>query len=384
MVLAALLALPGVATAQPETEPNNDAPTANGPIVGDGVLEGAVSAGDERDYFLVNVAANTQFSVEVGAYDPLDANTGCIRVLLKPLLGDATLLNVSNSTTDEDPTTGAYSIGPVPLRGLLLVRTCSRYGATYKVNLTPPPSLLAAPGLTPASPFNPEPNETRDTAAGPLAPNVTYAGRIDTVNDQDWFKIWVPEGSHQISLQQFEYSGDVSATWFQDANASALGGVNPDDLEWAARDVTVTGPTTLFARVTGTSYPLPYGIRVEPADPLGVTTDINVFTPPDRTAPALTFQRAGKTLKWVRFYYATKEAGQASARLYRRGSLVKQYSARLDKVGDWWMKLTLSATDRRKIRKAHRRGRMVPYTFVLTVTDDAGNQSTPIVFNFSL
>ena len=287
LALAFLAGVPASAAAVTETEPNNNPVFANGPLGADGKLEGSVASSDLRDYTLVNFPPFTQVGLKLGAIEDTEANTGCVRATIRPLLGGTTsVMTLQNRTSDEEYSETAYTTGPAGLRGILDVRPCftSGYGATYSIEITPPTALVATPAQSPSILFNPEPNEIRTQAAGPLAPGWIYQGFMDTTNDQDWFQFWVPVGPHQISLQAMEFGGDANVTWYAAESTTPIASTRSNDLLWGNSDVTINGPVVVFGRVTGT-FGSPYALRVEPADPLGVTTDINVLFPPPPPPP---------------------------------------------------------------------------------------------------
>ncbi|MBJ7469903.1 MAG: hypothetical protein JHD16_01310 [Solirubrobacteraceae bacterium] len=387
MFLLALL--PAQAAAIPEIEPNDTPLQAQGPLMAPGQIEAMVSDGDPRDFYLVNFPPYTQVSVTLSSNSAVDDNpSGCLEATVRNLLSSVQATTVRNRTTDEESSTSAFTSGQYGLRGIIEVEPCFSDGAEYVLNVGPEASLQALPGQAPVQDYNPEPNETRAQAAGPLAGNVSYVGTIDTANDADWFQLWVPAGQHQISLELMEFTGDTTVRFFVGDATSASLSLSTDDLRWDTKVLTVTGPVVVFAEAKGRAYPAAYALRAEPDFATSLTQDLNVLfpppppPPPDTTGPSIGVDRVWRSGSRVKIAWTTNEASTQTSELYRGSKLVSEFTDEIDSPGRWTTTIGLGSKSMRMIRKT--RGKRTQFTWRCILRDAAGNWSREVVYRFKL
>jgi hypothetical protein len=130
-----------------------------------------------------------------------------------------------------------------------------------------------------------EPNDSIATAYGPLAGGVTYAGGLETQNDEDWFYLYT-NGQQQFDISFTNLTDGCTnlIMSFVDANGEELHYVRPNVNETRHILYTSPGAARYYLRV----YDLigetcSYQLRVDP--PTALTTQPPSALPPPTPSP---------------------------------------------------------------------------------------------------
>jgi hypothetical protein len=330
-----LLTVPVGASA--DQEPGNDLlGGAEGPIAADGVVTGSLSGkgagGDLSDWYVLYTSGVAQISVAPESRFP-----SCVRVNLMGADGG-------------DPLELPYTVGPGYQQWffrLIVDGFCWNDSTSweYKVVLSPSSAIAAGAPMQAATPLM-EPNETPQTASGPLLGDVWYGGVLETTNDRDFATFFVAPGLHHLDVQVtsgargrnstcdeasspgVKLSEDVTV-----AGSSSSGAATASVYEISHIRRTVQGPKQMWISTDpGERWHLgcPWQVRISPG---GAVSPNLVPVPAPATLPAASPPRAKTSKACLRARARIKSAGKRAAkyrRVYRRsrGSKRVRYYAK--------------------------------------------------------
>jgi hypothetical protein len=186
---ALAMAAIGPPIAGADVEPNSSIFEPEGPALQAGPFDGTLSAADDRDdWYVVYVDGVHQLHLNGGLDDP-----GCGTLRL----------------TDRDGTPIASDFTSSPGLHRYFVRaSLSPFGPCadtgYSFTIDPAGAFVEGPGKLPFLGTQ-EPNDTRADAGGPLGPNAWYFSGLETINDQDWMRLYTRGGRHRIELEIATY-----------------------------------------------------------------------------------------------------------------------------------------------------------------------------------
>ncbi|MGK2936288.1 MAG: hypothetical protein ACSLFR_00555 [Solirubrobacteraceae bacterium] len=312
-----ILLFPGVALA--DVEPANDyLASAEGPITTPTVTASGNSDGDQ-DWYLIYVNGPTQLTATV---DDPSSDDGCARVELYDTVGDR-LGGLPYSTP----------AGVQRYFVLVTTRFLCQTPMPYTLTLGPASALVAGPAM-PTSAGIVEPNETPQSASGPLAGAAWYSGVLETVNDQDWMTFYLAPGTHQLSLWTIELPGHgcsdgPTMEMFRDYPTTNSGPVTKAAVisnKYTSGNVTATGPGRYFLKAAayGTGdVGCGWMTQVAPQGALAPSLIVPVVQRPASTTPTITGSCARARAR-VRTY---KSKVYRYKKIYRRshGSKRKRY-----------------------------------------------------------
>lgn len=179
-IVATLLAVAAPA-AVADVEPNDGITQAEGPLAGATIYRGVLSTDNDVDWYSFYVAGQTQLDIAV----TIPADSPCGGWFDEIAFRDADGASISTIEPDVNTTEHIrYTTPPGINRYFLVADACSGY--RYQFRIDPGAAVVAGPGIVVPAPTG-EPNETADQAFGPLLGATSYAGRIETQNDDDWF-----------------------------------------------------------------------------------------------------------------------------------------------------------------------------------------------------
>lgn len=257
VALAAALAAPSAALA--DVEPNDGITQVEGPLTGGTVYSGTLPNSGDRDWYVFYVTSQTQ--LDVSFTTPGDSPCGDSYVYLRSTDG------VSIASTAVDPNETGHLKYTTPVgttRFLLEVGGGCGAGGKYQFSLQPAASVVPGPSAS-APVASGEPNENADQAFGPLTGDTSYAGKLETSNDQDWF-FFFTSGTTPFDLALTNLNdGCPAMTLYRDDNrSSSIDSRSPDANGVGHILLTPTGPAKYLVKVTG-CLGASYQLRVEPA-----------------------------------------------------------------------------------------------------------------------
>jgi hypothetical protein len=194
-----VLALPTIASA--DVEPNNGITEAEGPLAGGVTYTGAVANSTDLDTYFFYVNGQQQIDVKV-----TDTSGSCMGASF----GDKDNENLNryiyfNEGQTQDFT---YTTPPGVNRFYLELNSKCPIETRYSFVIAPAAGIVGGPAnLVPAPTV--EPNENSEQASGPLLGGIAYTGEIQTVNDEDWFKLYTAPGAQQFDVA-FTSTGECS------------------------------------------------------------------------------------------------------------------------------------------------------------------------------
>lgn len=191
VILAAVLVASVPAVAAADVERNDFIFAPEGPIAGGQDIGGTVSEGDRDDWYLFYAEGLQQLHLRVAPW-----TATCARVWLTDEDG-ATL--PADYTSPADTTTRFYVHVDRDR-----FQPCPAGPAVYSFKVDPVGGVVAGPGKTPVRAVA-EPNDTLDSAFGPLAPAIWNYGVIETANDHDWLAFYTAPGRQRIDVQTVSY-----------------------------------------------------------------------------------------------------------------------------------------------------------------------------------
>lgn len=225
LLLAVICCLLAPAMARADVEPNNNLVEAEGPL-GTGTMSGAISPGDEGDWYWVQLGGQQQVTLTVELAEP---NT-CARFLtfdLRNADGEKITELSPDAASNFEPTTKASYSFSTPAASTTYYLNIFYYvgrletTCAYRVSFSPASAIAPAPTKPPVVTV-PEPNESPSQAYGPLKAGVTYQGEIETLNDKDLLYLNVRAG-RTVKARAIAYGceHEVFAHW-----------IKQTDLEW--------------------------------------------------------------------------------------------------------------------------------------------------------
>lgn len=302
--LAMIFAVPAAAMASGEYEPNDTPATATGPIA-DGTYSATIETGNDQDWYRVETSVG---DVQVQIDNTNDS--GCDYCPIVLAITDADGSNLDSNGTYAQPSGGgktdhaAYTLREAGTY-YVKVESNGRAGLTYHFTLS-----RAGGG-----PY--EPNDRTGTATGPIADG-TYAGALETANDQDWYRVETVNRDVQV---QIDNTNDGSCDYcpivlaITDSRGSNLddtgtyaqpsGGGETDHAAYTLRE-----PGTYYLKVeSGSSrYGLPYHFSITRSQ----GTPVEPPPPPPPTGPSAACRAARSDVRSAR-----RALAKAKAR-YRR------------------------------------------------------------------
>jgi hypothetical protein len=196
-----LLLLGAAPAALADTEPNGAVFMPEGPIAGGQDVEGTVDPGDRDDWYALHVDGVHQLHLTWTQLPPEGSSD--VQGPVFPACVSVELTNANGSPIPPDFTSGrgastfhvhVFQSGsqfcPSPTR--------------YRFRVDPAEALVSGPGALPIK-GTAEPNDSRSSAGGPLAPGAWYHSELETVNDQDWLRLYVRPGTRRVDVQAVVY-----------------------------------------------------------------------------------------------------------------------------------------------------------------------------------
>jgi len=204
MGAAVALAIAAAAVAAPaasaDVEPNGAVFTAEGPISGGQDIQGAVGAGDTDDWYVVQVEGVHQLHLETNPPQTVGALLPTCNALVQ--LTDGNGSAIPPDFTSRPGTSTFYVHVSLPKD-----RSCQPEVA-YSFRLDPVEAFVTGPGKLPIK-GTAEPNNTRSTAGGPLVSGAWYHSELETVNDEDWLRLYVRPGK-RVDVQVVVYGPECA------------------------------------------------------------------------------------------------------------------------------------------------------------------------------
>lgn len=195
---AALLFGAGLAPAAvADVEPNGAVFMPEGPIAGGQQYEGTVDPGDRDDWYVLHVEGVHQLHLTWTQLSPPDTVQGAVF----PACVSVELTNANGSPIAADVTSGdGTSTFHVHVDYHHFCSTTAR----YRFRVDPADAVTSGPAKLPIK-GSAEPNESRASAGGPLAPGAWYHSALETVNDEDWLRFYVRPGAGRVDVQAVVY-----------------------------------------------------------------------------------------------------------------------------------------------------------------------------------
>jgi hypothetical protein len=266
----ATLAVPALASA--DVEPNNGITEAEGPVAGGVTENGTVANSTDLDTYFFYV--NGQQQIDIRVTDT--GGNGC----LEARFGGTDNEDISSYGWIEEGKAHdfTYSTPPGVNRFYLELRTECSGESHYAFAITPAAGIVGG-APTPNPVPTPEPNENAEQATGPLAGGVTYAGEIQTENDEDWFKFYTAPGVQQFDIAYTAINGCAPDVEYKGPGTEEYEYGEMETDEW--RHINETSPTAgvYYFRVYSGCVGSRYEFNVQPAGAL-------TLTPPAPPAPA--------------------------------------------------------------------------------------------------
>ena len=197
---AVLLGLALAPAAVADSEPNGAVFMPEGPIVGGQDVTGTLGPGDEDDWYVFHVEGVQQLHLTSPQLPrtPGSGQTMTLQSCASVELTDADGSPIPADFTSEpgESTFHVHVFEPE-------LTSCS-YPTPYSFRVDPAAALVPGPGKLPVK-GTAEPNDTRSTAGGPLVPGAWYYSALETVNDEDWLRLYVRPGAGRVDVQTVIY-----------------------------------------------------------------------------------------------------------------------------------------------------------------------------------
>ena len=216
LALAAVLALPAAATANPAYEPNNGIHQAFGPLSSGANYDGVISSDNDEDWYVLYASGQGVLDASIqNTADPDRQGT----VYLELLNQDGEELNETFAYDEESGEIVYTTPGPGQY---YLVVDGSGVPNRYRLNATGP--LTGGPRPGPVDEVTPNNNQERVQAYGPLAGDRVYGGSLDANGEYDWFYFYTAgPGSFQVALtNEPDNSGGTTYAELYDAEGIEL------------------------------------------------------------------------------------------------------------------------------------------------------------------
>jgi hypothetical protein len=180
-----------------DTEPNGAVFSPEGPIVGGQDVEGTVGPGDQDDWYVFHVDGIHQLHLTWAQLPQNPGQGGVFPACVSVELTDA----------DGSPIPADFTSGPGESTFHVHVsqpdfQVCPPT-TQYRFRVDPAAALVTGPGKLPVK-GTAEPNDRR-SMAGALVPGAWYHSELETVNDQDWLRLYVRPGSRRVDVQAVVY-----------------------------------------------------------------------------------------------------------------------------------------------------------------------------------
>lgn len=277
------------ATGLADTEPNNSIVQAEGPVSAGQTISGSLSGPADDDWYFVYIAGQRQIRISASLPER-SPGSPC---------AEALFLNSDGGPGSRQSLPFTYTTPPGTRRYYLrVVSDSAECQGSYSLRIDPPDAVVSGPPLDVPQGVA-EPNESASQAVGPLRGGLTYAGALETANDEDWFYFFVRPGTHQLDLSatnpaldrcrsEFEFDPDLSQPFVylisEDGDELGTVGPNPNQVEHIR--TTLQGPAKLFVRVrhfgcAGANW----RFRIDPVNSVSQTREGSSRTTAARTLP---------------------------------------------------------------------------------------------------
>jgi hypothetical protein len=281
LLCVAALTLAPFAPAAAEPEPDNALWEATGPVQTD-TITGTLSSAEDIDWYLLNVAANTQLTATLQPSCKYQEAT----------LADADGQSIATLKGSETlPNSTTYVVGATNTQLLLRVRGFSLCaGSTYTITLSPSSALLPGSPMPAATPLG-EPNESPQQAVGPLTGDVWYSGDLVAADDKDFYSFYADAS---VTVKAVTSRCGISAILGEDGGDPDVAVAEVGSSRYAQMAHT---PTTWkkFQVSFSVGYSDPtcvYRFLITPAS--AVKSGPRPLTPPTTKVQGLTYKRVGK------------------------------------------------------------------------------------------
>jgi hypothetical protein len=204
----AAMVVPGVAGANPAYEPNDGIHQAFGPLATGTNYDATISSNTDDDWYIAYVSGAGVLDLALTNTD--DASNSAVFLTLRDQDGK----ELNSITSSENQTRNLTYTTPGPGHYYAVVESSNPANA-YRLQASGP--LTSGP--RPGAPDEVVPNNNGDktTAFGPLAGDRLYGGRIDALNEDDWFVFnTAGPGAFEVALTNIddESNSAVFATLF--------------------------------------------------------------------------------------------------------------------------------------------------------------------------
>jgi hypothetical protein len=307
VALALCLGAPAAALA--DVEPNDGITQAEGPLAGAVTYSGALSTDNDVDWYAFYVAGQTQLDISV----TVPADSPCGGWFDEADLLDTDGQYIASAEPDVNETQHIlYTTPPGTNRFLLTFDACNGY--KYSFRLDPGSAIVSGPGIV-APAATGEPNESPDQAFGPLLGGTPYAGRIDTLNDEDWFYFYTGgAGALDVSLTGTDGGCSADGTLYaaSDVNES-LASASADANETEHLRYTASGAGKFLVHVEDGCIGTGYQLRVDPST--AIVPALPALAPPPPAAAPQPSSRCIRARHGVRRWRAAIRRTKGKLRL---------------------------------------------------------------------
>lgn len=327
MVFALAMVLVVPATAVADVEPNDGITQVEGPLTGGTVYNGTLPNDGDQDWYVFYVTSQTQLDITATTIGGSPCGDTYFQFL------DTDGYRIDSVSPYPNQTEHIKYTTPVGTTRFLLKVSdgCSDVGK-YQFTIQPAASVVPGPGVSAPVP-TPEPNETADQAFGPLTGGVTYAGTLDTSNDQDWFYFFTSGTTpFDLAITNISSSCPSMALYRDDSRSDSIDSRNPSANAVGHVLLTPTGPLKYLVQVKGYNDCLgaTYQLRVDPPGALAAALPAPVVPVPTSNPTPTGISGACRSAKSsVRLWKGRVAATTRSLRRARRARSKRALRAKL-------------------------------------------------------
>jgi len=200
--------LPAAAQALGEFEPNDSISAATGPLAGNTAYKGTLETEQDEDWFWIPIAGQQQVTLSVVFHgSSCWLGEGHVSAELLDQAGkEITSVDAILQDEGNKPQTFSYTTPPAARAYYVLLSGGgggSEPPCEYEFSISPATAISPAPAQNPVVSLG-EPDNFKDSAHGPLAGEVLYAGSIDATGDVDQLYLEAKPG-RQLSLELVSY-----------------------------------------------------------------------------------------------------------------------------------------------------------------------------------
>lgn len=279
-----LLAGPSVAMAQtsvPAVEPNEEwwAPF---PFPTSGKVTARFDTINDHELFVFQVGGLVQSDIR-WEWTAADPNCDMKLHLMGPDAGDWHDRSPSDRLASSDLGESGqilYTLQPGRYH-LGMYRDSDCVGADFYITFAPASALVpVADAVTPIVPIG-EPNDTRETATGPLTTGVGYRGALETRNDTDWLYMYVQTPGNLVWRGEGSGCGSrgIRMNLYQDGSTDEIARYDMESEYVPGRGVAVNPGKYLIEVASCSLAASRYTIRLDPGGLLGPNAPF--IPPPD-------------------------------------------------------------------------------------------------------